>query len=160
MAFSDFTAPSVAGQALKRQLAPVLMKNIVQEMIQSNGKGVTEEFSMDTNALEIRVVREKPLTQTARSIGEAVDGGYFSAQTAEQPTSAEYGIRVNLGYDISDIRIFPVSYSAVPWNVYELESGRDPKTLVSNLQCISVDIVLQYQYTYSDKCKDFSICRN
>jgi len=68
--------------------------------------------------------------------------------------------RVNLGYDISDIRIFPVSYNAVPWNVYELESGRDPKTLVSNMQCISVDIVLQYQYTYSDKCKDFSICRN
>jgi hypothetical protein len=99
MGYSDYSAPSVEGQALKRQLAPVLMRNIVQELIQTNGKGVTEEFSMDTSALEIRVVREKPLTQSARSIGEAADGGYFSSQTAEQPTSAEYGIRINLSYD-------------------------------------------------------------
>jgi hypothetical protein len=49
--------------------------------------------------MEVRVVREKPLTQKSRSLGAADDGAFFSNQTAEQPTSEEYGVRITLAYD-------------------------------------------------------------
>jgi hypothetical protein len=65
---------------------------------------------------------------------------------------------VRWDYDISEIKIFPITYNAVPWEVYAAETGKDAKSLVSNLQIISVDLVLQFQYSYSDKCIAFSVC--
>lgn len=97
--FAGYTAPSVDGQALARQLSPVVLVNVVQSLYHTPGRGVSQNVVVDTNAIEVRVIREKPLTQKARSIGETTDGGYFSSQTAEQPTSDEYGVRVNLVYD-------------------------------------------------------------
>lgn len=97
--FAGYTAPSVDGQALARQLSPVVLVNVVQSLYHTPGRGVSQNVVVDTNAIEVRVIREKPLTQKARSIGETTDGGFFSSQTAEQPTSDEYGVRVNLVYD-------------------------------------------------------------
>ena len=97
--FAGYTAPSVDGQALARQLSPTVLVNVVQSLFHTPGRGVSQNVVIDTNAIEVRVIREKPLTQKARSIGETTDGGYFSSQTAEQPTSDEYGLRVNLVYD-------------------------------------------------------------
>lgn len=94
-----FTAPSIAGQALKRQLSPVIIKNVVQGLYHQNGRGLNQNVVLDTNAMEIRVVREKPLTQKSRTLGSTVDGAFFSSQTAEQPTSDEYGVRITLAYD-------------------------------------------------------------
>jgi len=42
---SQFSAPSVDGQALRRVLAPVIMENIVQDILLRDGYGVTEKFS-------------------------------------------------------------------------------------------------------------------
>ena len=97
--FAGYTAPSVDGQALARQLSPTVLVNVVQSLFHTPGRGVSQNVVIDTNAIEVRVIREKPLTQKARTIGETTDGGYFSSQTAEQPTSDEYGLRVNLVYD-------------------------------------------------------------
>jgi hypothetical protein len=97
--FAGYTAPSVNGQALARQLSPTVLVNVVQSLFHTPGRGVSQNVVVDTNAIEVRVIREKPLTQKARTIGETTDGNYFSAQTAEQPTSDEYGLRVNLVYD-------------------------------------------------------------
>ena len=97
--FSSFSAPSIDGQALARQLSPVVLVNVVQSLYHTPGRGVSQNVVVDTNALEVRVIREKPLTQKARSLGATADGGYFSSQTAEQPTSDEYGVTVNLVYD-------------------------------------------------------------
>lgn len=97
--FSSFSAPSVDGQALARQLSPTVLVNVVQSLFHTPGRGVSQNVVVDTNAIEVRVIREKPLTQKARSIGASTDGGFFSSQTAEQPTSDEYGVVVNLLYD-------------------------------------------------------------
>ena len=97
--FAGYTAPSVNGQALARQLSPVVLINVVQSLFHTPGRGVSQNVVVDTNAIEVRVIREKPLTQSARSIGATTDGDYFSGQTAEQPTSDEYGLRVNIVYD-------------------------------------------------------------
>jgi len=97
--YAGYTAPSVNGQALARQLSPTVLVNVVQSLFHTPGRGVSQSVVVDTNAIEVRVIREKPLTQKARSIGATTDGNYFSGQTAEQPTSDEYGLRVNLVYD-------------------------------------------------------------
>lgn len=94
-----FTAPSIAGQALKRQLSPVILKNVVQGLYHQNGRGINQSVVLDTNAMEIRVVREKPLTQKSRSLGATADGDFFSSQSAEQPTSDEYGVRITIVLD-------------------------------------------------------------
>ena len=96
---TQFTAPAIDGQAVKRVLAPEIMMNYVQAVIHQNGYGVTEKFSTDTDAFEIRVVRENPLTQNARSLGATLNGGYFNSGTYEQPTSTEYGIRLTFEID-------------------------------------------------------------
>ena len=97
--FAEYSAPSVDGQALARQLSPTVLVNVVQSLFHTPGRGVSQNVVVDTNAIQVRVIREKPLTKKARSIGAGTDGGYFSGQTAEQPTSDEYGLTVNLVYD-------------------------------------------------------------
>lgn len=97
--FTSFSAPAIDGQALARQLSPTVLVNVVQSLFHTPGRGVSQNVVIDTNGVEVRVIREKPLTQKARSLGSATDGSYFSAQTAEQPTSDEYGVKLTLAYD-------------------------------------------------------------
>jgi hypothetical protein len=92
---SQFNAPSIDGQAVRRVLAPVIMENIVQDIILRDGYGVTEKFSTDTDAFEIRVVRQRALDLDARKFGATFNGGFFNSLTEIQPTSQEYGIRLD-----------------------------------------------------------------
>jgi hypothetical protein len=92
---SQFNAPSLDGQALRRVLAPAIMENIVQDIILRDGYGVTEKFSTDTDAFEIRVVRQRALELDARKFGAQFNGGFFNSLTEIQPTSQEYGIRLD-----------------------------------------------------------------
>lgn len=92
---SQFNAPSIDGQAVKRVLAPAIMENIVQDIILRDGYGVTEKFSTDTDAFEIRVVRQRALDLDARGFGATFNGGFFNSLTEIQPSSQEYGIRLD-----------------------------------------------------------------
>jgi len=96
---SQFTAPSIDGQAVKRVLATAIMENYVQDVIMRDGCGVTEKFTTDTDAFEVRVVRENPLTQNARNLGATINGGYFNGTGYEQPASTEYGLRLDYVID-------------------------------------------------------------
>lgn len=96
---SSFSAPTVNSQALQRQMSPTILKNVVQSLFHRNGKGLNQEIVVDTDVYEVRVIREKPLTQKTRRIGAGTDGGFFSSQTAEQPTSDSYGVRLDFVYD-------------------------------------------------------------
>lgn len=96
---SNFSAPTVNNQALSRQLSPTILVNVVQSLFHSSGKGLNQNIVVDTDVYEVRVVREKPLVQKTRRIGATNDGGYFSGQTAEQPTSDSYGVRLDFAYD-------------------------------------------------------------
>ena len=92
---SQFNAPVLDGQALKRVLAPAIMENIVQDILLRDGYGVTEKFSTDTDAFEIRVIRQAALDLDARKFGATFNGGFFNTLTEIQPTSQEYGIRLD-----------------------------------------------------------------
>lgn len=99
MSTSNYGVPIIDSFATARKLAPVLMNNIVQELQLKDGKGLTEKFSQDVMTDEIRIIRQKPLTQNARTLGSATDGNHFSAQSVEQPTSAHYGMRIRQIYN-------------------------------------------------------------
>jgi|32_taG_2_1085360.scaffolds.fasta_scaffold05764_3 hypothetical protein len=71
--------------------------------------------------------------------------------------------RVNLplkydGFSLQYIRIIPVSMNPIPWDVFAAETKKDPADLVSFMQIIAIDFVLEYQYNYADKCPIINIC--
>lgn len=61
-------------------------------------------------------------------------------------------------YAIVNPRLFPVSNEILPWTVYAAETGKDPKTLQSLMQIVSLDFELRYDFSLTEKCKPFAIC--
>ncbi len=61
-------------------------------------------------------------------------------------------------YAIVNPRLFPVSNEVLPWTVYAAETGKDPKTLLSLMQIVSLDFELRYDFSVTEKCKPFAIC--
>lgn len=61
-------------------------------------------------------------------------------------------------YAIVNPRLFPVSNEVLPWTVYASETGKDPKTLLSLMQIVSLDFELRYDFSLTEKCKPFNIC--
>jgi hypothetical protein len=61
-------------------------------------------------------------------------------------------------YAIVNPRLFPVSNEVLPWTVYAAETGKDPKTLLSLMQIVSLDFELRYDFSLTEKCKPFAIC--
>ena len=97
--FSDFGTPSIDGQAVNRVMPMMVLRNAVQGMQQVSGRGVTEEFTTDTEASEIRVIRQKPITSQVRSIGSTTNGGFFNSDSPEESASDFYGLRILTAYD-------------------------------------------------------------
>jgi hypothetical protein len=86
--------------------------------------------------------------QTASDLVESIKHALFTTNFTKQIW----------GYDVTNIRLIPVAVNVIPWTIYQEETGQQPKTLHSELQFAAVDFVLQFVYTYSDKCIDFKIC--
>ena len=61
-------------------------------------------------------------------------------------------------YAIVNPRLFPVSNEVLHWTVYAAETGKDPKTLLSLMQIVSLDFELRYDFSLTEKCKPFAIC--
>jgi hypothetical protein len=101
MSTSNYGVPIIDSIASGRQLAPVIMNNIVQRIQLSNGVGVTEKFSQNVMTDEIRIIRIKPLTKKGRTLGSATNGNHYSSTgaTGEQPTTDHYGIRLRNKWD-------------------------------------------------------------
>ena len=91
---TTFSTPKLDGQALRRVTSAQIKENIFQEIVALPEKGVTEKFSTDTAASEIRVIRQLVPNIEARELGGAVNGGYFNSENPIMPQSAEYGIKV------------------------------------------------------------------
>lgn len=107
MAYSgtNFATPKLDGQALRRYTSKNIMENIFQNILALPEKGVTEKYSEDTDASEIRIIRQIAPAINARRMGAAVNGGYFNSNDALLPQSAEYGLKIL--YMIDDSIDFP-----------------------------------------------------
>ena len=83
-----------------------------------------------------------------------------SIELVDVMKSALYTINLNRNwkYDIFDIKLIPVSFNPSPFDVWKMETGRESNEFDSMWQIISIDFLLQIQYTYSNKCISFDIC--
>lgn len=103
---TSFASPKLDGQALRRFTSKNLKENIFQNILALPEKGVTETFSTDTDASEIRIIRQVAPSISARRMGATVNGGYFNSNNPILPASVEYGLKIL--YMIDDQIDFPV----------------------------------------------------
>ena len=71
---TSFSTPKLDGQALRRVTSQQIKENIFQDILALPEKGVTEKFSTDTDASEIRVIRQLIPNFEARELGGASNG--------------------------------------------------------------------------------------
>lgn len=102
---TNFSAPKLDGQALRRYTSKNIMENIFQSILHLPEKGVTERYSEDVNASEIRIIRQVAPDIKARRAGATVNGGYFNTNAVLLPQSVEYGLKIL--YMIDDQVDFP-----------------------------------------------------
>jgi len=101
MAYSgtDITAPKVDLYAAKRILAGRLMQNTTQSLIFRDGYGLTEEFSNDVMAAQLRILRHRRPTITSRSLAGGTNDAHFNTNSPAQPSTKEYGLDLVEVYD-------------------------------------------------------------
>lgn len=102
---TNFSAPKLDGEALRRYASKNIKENIFQNILALPEKGVTEKFSEDTDASEIRIIRQVVPAIEARRLGASVNGGYFNSNNPLLPQSVEYGLKIL--YMIDDQIDFP-----------------------------------------------------
>lgn len=102
---TNFASPKLDGQALRRFTSKNIKENIFQNILHLPEKGITEKFSTDVDASEIRIIRQVAPNINARRMGASVNGGYFNTNNALLPQSVEYGLKIL--YMIDDSIDFP-----------------------------------------------------
>lgn len=102
---TSISSPKLNGQALRRYTSKNIAENIFQNILALPEKGVTEKYSEDTDASEIRIIRQTVPDIKARRLGANVNGGYFNSNAALMPQSVEYGLKIL--YMIDDQIDFP-----------------------------------------------------
>lgn len=90
----DISTPFVNDLTLKRVMSSAVKKNIFQNIFTKPGEAVTEEFSEDTSAAQIQVIRVKNIDDDARRVGSDTNGGYFNSDNASTSSTQAYGINI------------------------------------------------------------------
>ena len=111
MPFPDITLPKIDAYAAKRVLAQRIMNNVVQSLIWRDGLGITERFSDNVMAAQIRVIRQRMPEQRSRTMGPntnpGLNDGSFNTLAPEQPLTTEYDLPLiemfDRNVDIADV---------------------------------------------------------
>lgn len=83
----------INGQVAAPVFANQVLENIYQGEIEKGGRGVTQEFSTNTEGATITVARPLPLPIDARQLGAVINGGNFSMFIYE-PASDAYTLQL------------------------------------------------------------------
>lgn len=113
----------INSQSVQILLAKKYRQNYFQSILHRPGKGVTEEFSDDTSAGYIRVVRALPHGVTGRKLGAGTNGGNFNSTASFVASSTEYELPLLYVYD-GNFDIPEVQQDMLPLNIVE-EEGRN-----------------------------------
>lgn len=113
----------INSQSVNILLAKKYKDNYFQSILHRPGKGVTEEFSSDTSAGYIRVVRALPHGVTGRKLGASTNGGNFRDRNSGDyvSSSAEYELPLLYVYD-GNFDIPEVQQDMLPLNIVEQEA--------------------------------------
>jgi len=150
MTTSNFGVPIIDSIATQRQLSRVIMHNIVQLRQQSDGRGITEEFSQDVFTDEIRVIRIKPVVNGARTLGGTTNNLAFNTNDPESPLTQSYGMRLRHVYD-QVLDIAQVSMDMIPLDIISGEIEQVQQAIAKNInastmaQQISEALQLSYE---------------
>lgn len=91
---SEIKTPFVNDVTLKRVMASKVKDNIFQNIFTRPGEAVTEEFTEDTDAAQIQVIRVKPIDDDAREIGAEHNGEWFNSGKTHTSSTEAYGITI------------------------------------------------------------------
>lgn len=91
---SDFAKPSINSNVARRILANEVLRGVTQDVIETNGEGVTQRFSNDVSGAQIRIVQFMPFNQEARELGAQLNGENFDGRTALQANTNGLGVDV------------------------------------------------------------------
>lgn len=111
----------INNQSVQILLAKKYRENYFQNILHMPGKGVTEEFSADTSAGYIRVVRALPHGVKGRQLGASANGGNFNGHESYVSTSSEYSLPLLYVYD-GNFDIPEVQSDMLPLNIVEQEA--------------------------------------
>lgn len=99
---ANYGKPNINGVRAQLILTNVLLDNIFQGQIESNGKGITQKFTIgNLEGAQIAVTRVKPIMQKARELGATINGGNYPAGAVESET-------VNVGIDVITVLDTPI----------------------------------------------------
>ena len=74
---SDFSKPTINGNIARRVLANEVLRGVTQEVLETNGEGITQRFSTDVSGAQIRITQFMPFNQLARELGATLNGENF-----------------------------------------------------------------------------------
>lgn len=108
-----YNVNSTATQVLA---AKQLKENMFVGTIHRNGKGITEQT--ETNVSTLRMLKVMPVSDSARELGSATNGGHFNSTGAGFSTVTEYDL--NLLYIYDKVYDMPeVQQDMVPVNILD-----------------------------------------
>lgn len=116
--FSAIEAEYINDLTLRKVLTDDVRENIFQGLFTRNGEGVTEQFSKDTDAAVIQVLRVIPHTNDAREIGADTNGGWFNSLDAVTSSTEAYAIHIlqaidrNIDIPLNAQNMIPVNLAA------------------------------------------------
>jgi hypothetical protein len=106
MAFENLSpgSPKIDLYAAKRLLAGRLMQNTTQGLFFRDGYGLTEDFTQDVMAAQVRILRHQRPTLKSRTMAEGstpatTNSGHFNVLDPEQPRTKEYKLDLLEVYD-------------------------------------------------------------
>jgi hypothetical protein len=104
MAFANLSpeSPKIDLYAAKRLLAGRLMQNTTQGLFFRDGYGLTEDFTQDVMAAQVRILRHRRPTILSRTMSEGVtnvNNGHFNTLDPAQPSTKEYKLDLLEVYD-------------------------------------------------------------
>jgi len=154
MPMSDFTLPKIDSYAAKRVLAQRIMNNVVQSLIWRDGLGITEKFSDNVMAAQVRIIRQKMPVQKSRTLGEntsaSVNDGHFNSLDAEQPITQEYDLPLiemfDRNVDVSDVLDEMIQIGTLNITVQTLEQQL---ARLINAYTLAVKVASALNYDYN-----------
>lgn len=96
--------------------AKQVKENIFAEVLHRNGKGVNEQT--ETNVSTLRMMKAKPFTDDARTLGATKNGGHFNANDAGFAEITEYDLNLLYIYD-KGVDIPEVQQDMCPVNIMD-----------------------------------------
>jgi hypothetical protein len=104
MAFANLSpeSPKIDLYAAKRLLAGRLMQNTTQGLFFRDGYGLTEDFTQDVMAAQVRILRHRRPTILSRTMKEGAtttNNGHFNTLDPAQPSTKEYKLDLLEVYD-------------------------------------------------------------